>query len=486
MGPLDGMITMKRTALLVSLCLVTSAAFAAEIVGWRTDGTGRYPDAKPVAQWSGSNNVVWKTPMPKWSNSTPVLVGDRLYVCSEPETLLCVDLKTGRILWQQDCKLTGARPRTHQATGYSAMTPVSDGKHVWAVFGTESVVCYDLDGKRKWIKKADTSKHQWGTSASPLLVDGKLIVQINDMVAYNAATGDEVWRRRGLRHSWGTGIVTRIGNANVILTAGGDAVNPSDGSIVARGISKLAYCTPLRVEDKLYYVEGGGKCLKLASGGGGFSTQSLWNFSIKGDRYYASPIHHEGLIYAVTRAGAMSVVDASNGSRLYEQQLRGMGCPYPSIAYAAGHIFVSGDSGATVVIKAGRTYQEVARNNLGEMFRSSPVFRGNRMYIRGYKNLFCIGDPSKPFVSAMKPKARPKPAVVARPKPKPRTRPAAAPLNDERKARGLLSVADNYLRAGMDALAKKKLNQVIDKYPDSEAAKTAKAKLAKLDADDDE
>lgn len=82
------------------LCLIVTAAVA-DGVGWRTDGTGKYPNAVPPTDWAADRGVVWATPMPSWSNATPVIVGKRLFVCSEPDTLLCVDTDTGQILWQK-------------------------------------------------------------------------------------------------------------------------------------------------------------------------------------------------------------------------------------------------------------------------------------------------------------------------------------------------------------------------------------------------
>ena len=74
---------------------------ALEPFGFRGNGQGRFPDATPVTEWGPAKNVVWKTPMPNWSNACPALCGDRLFVCSEPTTLLCVSLADGKILWQE-------------------------------------------------------------------------------------------------------------------------------------------------------------------------------------------------------------------------------------------------------------------------------------------------------------------------------------------------------------------------------------------------
>ena len=87
--------------LFVFCCTTSRPASAGDIVGWRTDGTGKYPSANPPTVWAKDKGIVWKTPLPSWSNASPILVGDRLFVCSEPDTLLCINAVDGTILWQK-------------------------------------------------------------------------------------------------------------------------------------------------------------------------------------------------------------------------------------------------------------------------------------------------------------------------------------------------------------------------------------------------
>jgi len=74
---------------------------SADGVGWRSDGTGCYPKAEPPLEWSPTTNVVWKTPLPGYGVSHPVLLGERVFTCSEPATLLCLNRGDGKILWQK-------------------------------------------------------------------------------------------------------------------------------------------------------------------------------------------------------------------------------------------------------------------------------------------------------------------------------------------------------------------------------------------------
>jgi outer membrane protein assembly factor BamB len=125
---------------------------------------------------------------------------------------------------------------------------------------------------------------------------------------------------------------------------------------------------------------------------GGVAFEPLWQAKIHNDRYYASPLLHGGLIYAITQASVLSVLDAETGARVYEQTADlGKGTVYPSPAAPGDLVFLSSDTGTTLVLRPGRAYEVLAKNSL-EPFRASPVFEGKRMYIRGLKSLWCIGE----------------------------------------------------------------------------------------------
>lgn len=459
---------MLRKHWLVALSLNTIIALTASAnppVGWRTDGTGLYPAAKPPTQWSTTANVVWKTPMPKFSNATPIIVGDKLFTCSEPSDLVCVQLSDGRILWSKSSNRSealtpediakekqvteAAKPvlaelkpleqeynkvrraqrkdrtnqelkdklktlgsdigklkrqlrdyyaaqpaRTHGTNGYTSATPTSDGKYVYVVFGSGVAAAYDLDGNRQWLRmlEAPRNNSNWGHCTSPLLAGDKLIVHINEMQALDPKTGDTVWRARGTKRRWGSPILTSIAGTDVIVTADGALVRADDGKILAQRMGKLDYCAPIVHDGIAYFIENGGKAVKLPSAADGVAKpQLLWTTKPKRERYYASPVLHDGLIYAINQRSDFSIIDAATGEVVTEKKLQlGGRTVYPSPVVAGGHIYISIDGGVTLLLKPGREAVEVGRNSL-ELFRSSPVFAGERLYIRAYKNLYCIG-----------------------------------------------------------------------------------------------
>lgn len=476
--------TPTRLALLplLSLTLLPSAR-ADALVGWRTDGTGRYPDATPPAAWAPDTNIAWQAPMPAPGNGTPVLVGDRLFVTAEPNTLLCVAAADGKILWQKtaayadimtpeqaaqaqqdetrsgelqnqmkplekalhDAKQalekaqkpppppaaegadkpapppvdeaavaaakakvdevqkqlaplkqehdrlgTWRLPPTHPVNGYASTTPVSDGQRVWVLFGNGVAACFDRDGNRVWMRLVEKPNHGWGHSASPVLAGGRLITHIHRLIALDLATGEEAWRLDAGMH-WGTPVVTRIGDTEVVVTPGGDVVRATDGKAVARNLCSLEYNAPIVHDGIAYFIQHKGKAVRLPAtiGEPQAVPEVLWTTEPEKDRYYASPVWVDGLLYAVTQKGVFSAIDATTGQVVYRQELNLGGTAYPSITFAAGVLFVSSDNGTTAVVQPGREFKELGRNKL-EPFRASPVSAGGRLFLRGQKNLYCI------------------------------------------------------------------------------------------------
>jgi outer membrane protein assembly factor BamB len=401
---------MRTIFLLVGMgvLMAAGAASADPAVGWRTDGTGVYPDARPVLEWGPGRNVVWATPMPSWSNATPVLVGGKVFVCSEPNELLCVRAADGEILWRKastyadvkasdpQAQVPAGRPKTQKANGYTSATPTSDGKHVYALFGTGVLACFDVDGNRKWTRFVAVPPHRdWGTSASPVLVGGKLLVHIDALTAYDPATGRQLWSQPAAKWTWGTPIV--CGGGKAVATSGGDIVRVSDGQVLARRAGSSAYGSPMNAGGVLFWADlskRGTQAVKLDfDEGRGVQVRRLWRIERhKSARYYATPTLHDGLLYIINERNRFTVVDVAGGKDVFERKLTelGGGRVYPSISVAGGHVFVSHERGKTMVFKAGRRPELVATNQL-DMFRSTPVFAGSRMFIRTYKTLYCIG-----------------------------------------------------------------------------------------------
>lgn len=359
--------------------------------GFRGTGEGLFPQATPPLNWSPTSGVAWKTPLPKWSNASPVLIGERLIVCAEPATLLCLEAETGTIIWQSTVPdLPAQPPKSHPDNGYTSPTPCTDGQRVWAVFGQGIVGCWNLSGKLLWHKFVEAPPHDWGGCVSPRLAGGKVIVQFDHLYGLDPVTGATQW---SLKTDWGWGspVVARIGGSDVLYTCKGVAVDAATGRELVKGLVRLDYNSPCLVDGVLYYLQQKPQAYALPATSSA-QPRALWqNAQIAGDRYYATPLVHDGLVYAINQARNLSVLDQKTGALVYEKRIEHLkGTVYPSPTLAGKYIFLSSEGGQTVVIEPGREYREVARNTL-EKFRSCPVFAGNRMYIRGLTHLWCIG-----------------------------------------------------------------------------------------------
>jgi outer membrane protein assembly factor BamB len=450
------------------LFLGTLPVLAGEVIGWRTDGSGSYPNAQPPLEWSPTKNVVWSTPMPGYGVSHPVLLGQRIFICSEPATLLCLNREDGKILWQKTSsysdleiapevreqikeeqaemavisgkesavrkdmdelqrsltkdqapkeeiekqlqpfrkrledlkkdkeKLTlgvlYTQPDTHPTAGFSAPTPVTDGKNVFVAFGNGLVACFDLEGNRKWLKLIEHSNAPYAHSGSPVLAGDRLLIHFTDLVALDTKTGAESWRLK-LPTSHGTPLVTRVGEVDVVLTPKGVLVRAQDGKVLAEGLGSCGANSPVLHEGTVYYVHGNAVAVPLPESlMEPVKLPALWKTKVKSSGYgFSSPVVFDGLLYSTNDESLLTVLEAATGKLVYEERLKLRGAAYPSISLAGNRIYVSSDAGETVVLQAGREYKELARNKLEE-FRSSLVFEDKRVYVRTAKRLFCIGE----------------------------------------------------------------------------------------------
>ena len=453
--------------------LSSSAAYAEQPRGFRTGGTGRYPNAKPPLEWGPDKNVVWKIDLPQ-SNAIPVILGDRLFTCAEPCVLLCVDKRDGRILWQGessyqeiqrtaeeerqyqverkqaealDEKLSaleressalrkaqqdGTAPKEeteekqkslrtqiealrkekkqlttwyrfqepgkgggnyHRTGGLTSPTPVTDGEHVYALFGNGLAACYNLDGERQWLKLVEQPTAPNGHGSSPMLFGDRLLVHFTDLVALDTKDGGEAWRVK-VSPGHGTSMHARLGDVDVAIHPSGNVYRLRDGELLASGLGSAGPNSPLVQEGKLFFAAG----QELADA---LPTSSeiparwthLWkSVNLKGGGYwFPSPILHDGLLYAMNAGSIFTIVDAKTGEKVDERRLDfGGGQSYPSLTLAGDYLFASSDNGTTIVFKPGRDCEEVARNEL-EPFRSSLVFEGERLYVRTTKGLWCLG-----------------------------------------------------------------------------------------------
>lgn len=383
----------------------------AKATGWRGDGSGVYPDVTPVAEWDSDEKkgILWKVTVGS-SFSSPVVVADRVFLTSEQEKVICVDAKAHKVLWTKNNtfadlpKELGAKEKRHPTScGFSTATPVTDGAHVWASFGTGIVACYGIEGNRKWIVWLNNPQQApYGRAASPLLVDGKLIVTAGFLVALDPATGKTLWTCEGAAESYGTSAVMKAGGATLLITPMGDVVRVSDGTLLDRSLAACTYNSPVVAGNVVYFADVHSGAFEMSVGQDGkVAFRKAWQIDLEGE-FFASPVVYDGILYVASNDGLLHAIDAAKGDVLYHQQLDmasstvmlGMspGNLYPSLAVAGGKLFVSNDKGQTVVVQPGKDFKQLAKNYVEDGSGANAVFDGKFVYLRGGKDLYCIGS----------------------------------------------------------------------------------------------
>jgi len=432
------------------VALVALAALAATVVGgesadlrvgWRGDGTGSFPDANPPTKWSASDNVRWKTAMPGRSNAAPIVVGDRVFTCTEPSTLVCVGANDGKVQWSDALTFFDGKPEDAEALAliakwknaasetekaavrkdmlrndyfemppvmgehfgfhfeYSMPTPTSDGKTVYVVYGTCMVAAYTLDGQRRWVRAMDKPSGTSGYAASPLLAGGRLIINMGGNVhGIDPATGATVWKMPH-KECYGSPVRARIGDAEVVVLPKGTVFRASDGGKLADQASTNYYQSAIVHGDRVFSMRNDNfsdedaaarmMATRLAPSG----ATKLWD--TKEPSGYSSPLFLDGLLYVSVNKHGLVVIDADTGQKVYSKKFPGeIAENYPCIAHAGAYVFIPTQNGRTWVIKPGRDYQEVAVNQVceaGDQMVGAPFFSGSRLYLRTHRFLVCIG-----------------------------------------------------------------------------------------------
>jgi outer membrane protein assembly factor BamB len=440
------------------------------------------------APWVGENkNIAWTCKTPNKGNASPIIVGDKIFVTSDPYDLCCVNRADGKILWvrtnnyfetltkeekqklpevaplatrlneinamwgtatppdgkliqekrQLENKINDAMRKFDPAkykmvdgqdAGYAGMTPVSDGKNVWAWYATGVSVCYDLAGNRQWMFLANGSIPEHGFASSPTLAGDKFVVHMAETIALDAQTGKVAWRMPD-NNFYGSLQTFYLNGEALLLDPSLLIVRAKDGKVLykPKNWSRTGGCgqmaTPV-VQDGMIYVLGGPSATvyKLPATAAepfnlqlvksvAFDTKSCPKFF--GEWYTSSPAVHDGLFYGINNDGMLSVVDTKAGKVVYTKladvnvcynhnmkAARGVGA---SIAIAGKYVYIFGNQNTAAVLEAGPTFKQVAKNRIenyvdaNEWFAhqessvASPVFEGNKLYYRAEDNLYCIG-----------------------------------------------------------------------------------------------
>ncbi len=406
------------------------------------EGQGITRETGLPLEWTDTKNVLWKTEVPGRGHSSPIVWGNRIFLTTALEgdvvpgakamkhtidgedfqhpdgvgadhkhtfKVLALDATSGKILWERAAWEGTPVDTRHRRGSFASPTAATDGKALFAYFGSEGLYAYDLEGKLLWkFMPGAIGTLGVGVGTSPLLYKDVVILQADEdngdrsfIAGLDRETGKEVWRvARKVQVSWATPVIVKANGRDELVTSGTEfiiAYDPATGKELwrMRGLESNAVPSPVTGADVVVLSAGYPAKLALAvrPGGAGDVTDSrvLWKYT-KGTAYVPSPILYDGFVYLMTDKGLLTCLDAKTGEVKYE----GGRPPVPASFMASpiavdGKLLLMSQDGDTFVIKAGPAHEVLRTNPLGEPINASAAVSQGRIFIRGERHLFAIG-----------------------------------------------------------------------------------------------
>ncbi|HPF51377.1 MAG TPA: PQQ-binding-like beta-propeller repeat protein [Draconibacterium sp.] len=355
-------------------------------------------------EWDGAagTNVLWKVAVPKMGFNSPIIWGDKIFVAGADATareVYCFDRNTGKLLWTGVASnipgSPASPPKVSPDTGLSAPTMTTDGKAVYAIFATGDVIAFDMNGKRLWARNLGVPNNHYGHSSSLITWGGKLYVQYDTnsggrLLALNNNTGETVWdKQRDAKISWASPVLAEInGKYQVLLTA-----DPIVAGYDAESGDELwqVECMMGEVGPSVAYSDGlvyaANEYARLAA-----IDPKTASIVWENDEYLpeaSSPLAYNGLLVICTSYGVIACYNDKTGEMYWEDDVGTT--LYSSPVTADGKLFIMDNDGVMHVYEMNKELKKISENELGEHSGPTPAFADGRIYIRGDKNLFCIG-----------------------------------------------------------------------------------------------
>ena len=436
---------------------------------WRGPlASGLAPLADPPTTWAEDKNVRWKVKLPGQGTSTPIVWGDAIFIQTavpaaataagekavtvhaqpapppgegrpggpggrrgrgsggpggggmrvvEPTgpykfTLLCLDRNSGKTRWEKVAREEKPHEGHHRDHGFASSSPITDGKLVFAYFGSRGLHCYDTAGNHKWSKDLGqmSTRNSFGEGSSPALHGDTIVVNWDHegddfIVAFDKNTGDERWRQpRDESQSWSTPLIVDHDGGAQVITSATRRVRSYDlktGKQIweAPGLTPNTIPSPVAGNGVVYAAAGfNGNVLhaiRLGKTGDLTDTDAMLWTTKRGTPYVSSPLLYGDRLYMFSSNNALlSCLDAKTGKPIVEtERIDDLEGVYASPVGAAGRVYLVGRNGTTVVIKHLDKTDKVevlATNVLSERIDASPALAGKDLFLRGREHLYCI------------------------------------------------------------------------------------------------
>jgi outer membrane protein assembly factor BamB len=372
--------------------------------------------------WSSTENILWKTEMPGPGASSPITLGDRVFITcysgygieggsGDQEDLvrhlLCLNRQSGKIIWHK--KFQPKLPEhKYQGEGsyhgYAASTPTTDGQQLYVFFGKSGVFCFDLDGNQLWHTSVGDRTSGWGSGCSPVLYKNLLIVNASvesgALVALDKMTGDEVWSTKGINSSWNTPLLIpgkvrtelAVSISNYVLS-----FNPATGEEHWRAEGVHRYVCPSVVYNRnvVFVIGGGHTSLAVRTGGSGDVTKSHGVWRLNKGANVSSPIFYKGHLYWTRDGNTVCCQIPATGELVYEERFQpSAGRIWSSPVLADGKLYYVSQRNGTYVVAAQPEFKLLAHNVLEDddsRTNSSLAISNGLLLLRTDRNLYGIG-----------------------------------------------------------------------------------------------
>jgi outer membrane protein assembly factor BamB len=364
--------------------------------------------------WDGKTGegILWKTEIPLAGMNSPVVWEDRIFLSGgDPNSLevYCFDAFGGRLLWTGSIKHLSLKEDGEpldimEDTGYAAPTVATDGRRVYAIFATGVVGSFDFDGNKIWEKDLGIPDNMYGYASSLAIFEKLLLIQYDQgtvedgksvFIALESFSGRRIWEaKRPVASSWTSPIVTQIDGRYQLVTCSNPwviAYNPADGTELWRVncLGADVAPSPIYANGRIFAVEPHMKTVAIRPDGHGDVTETHIAYKIDFAPDICSPVGNDELIFLLSSDGLLCCYKTEDGTKLWEKELRAYFQASPSLV--GDKLYLLSEEGVMFIVEAGPEYKEAVKFELGEKCFASPAFTDGRIYIRGMKNLYCIG-----------------------------------------------------------------------------------------------
>jgi len=382
---------------------------------WRgPSGQGIVDSGKYRDKWSPTEGIKWKVAVPGRGHSSPVVWGDHIFFTTEYDngarlSMLAFRRSDGQKLWETFVPTEGVE-HVYPKNSRASATPVTDGSLVYASFGTHGLAAFDFKGKLTWHNRVGKLSNYHGSAGSPILYKDRVIIYQDHkgsaettayVGAFDKKTGKEVWKTPRVETvGWGTPIVVRAGDRDELIVSSQRKVygyDPDSGKELwtVAGLSFEVIPTPVVAEGLILCSSGRqGPTIAIRPGGSGDVTEThvAWK-SPKGSPFIPSGVVVDGVLYLVNDIQSiLTAHDVKTGEVLYQGRLgeaKKEGFSASPIAND-GKVFFTNDDGETFVLKAGREFNLLHTNTLGEQTLASPALVDGIWYFRTASSLVAI------------------------------------------------------------------------------------------------